>query len=60
MGKGKPRHNQKNPPEVPAEKASLMWDISIETDDDGPQRVEISTDAGEVVVYSNAAVELPY
>lgn len=59
MGKGKPRHKQNQSIERPTEKAHRMYDITITTDEDGPQRVEISTDAGYVSVYSNGYVEGP-
>lgn len=66
MGKGKPRHNQKPPIEVPTDNGTglrhpdLLYDIDICADTCGTiGRVEIWTDAGEVVVYSNGAVEGP-
>lgn len=66
MGKGKPRHDAPQPIEVPpyddgsGHHPWLAYDINISTDDgEGMRRVEIWTDAGEVVVYSNGAVEGP-
>jgi hypothetical protein len=59
MGKGKPRHDVAKPLEKPKEKAHRMWDIAITEDEDGPQRVEITTDGGYITVYSNGYVEGP-